>query len=76
MLSPVPLALMFSYCSCAALCVQGDALLFFSVQPDGKTEDMAAMHTGCPVLKGVKWSATSWIHARPFRGGVCSRLLG
>jgi hypothetical protein len=25
------------------------------------------MHTGCPVLKGVKWTATKWIHAKPFR---------
>ena len=26
------------------------------------------MHTGCPVIKGTKWSATKWIHAAPFRG--------
>eukprot|EP00877_Chromochloris_zofingiensis_P008230 jgi/Chrzof1/3660/Cz13g04040.t1 len=46
---------------------KGDALLFFSIKPDGRTEDYHAMHTGCPVIKGVKWTATKWIHARPFR---------
>ena len=25
------------------------------------------MHAGCPVLDGVKWTATKWIHAAPFR---------
>ena len=24
------------------------------------------MHTGCPVLSGVKWTATKWIHTAPF----------
>lgn len=46
---------------------KGDALLFWSLKPDSKTEDPLSMHTGCPVLKGVKWTATKWIHARPFR---------
>ena len=56
---------------------QGDALLFWSIKPDGKTMDTASMHTGCPVLKGVKWTATKWIHARPFRceGGGPARVL-
>lgn len=46
---------------------KGDAFLFWSMQPDAKQEDPASMHTGCPVLKGVKWTATKWIHAKPFR---------
>ncbi|GLI59753.1 hypothetical protein VaNZ11_001703 [Volvox africanus] len=46
---------------------RGDALLFWSIGPDGSTEDVHASHTGCPVLSGVKWTATKWIHARPFR---------
>ena len=24
--------------------------------------DKAALHAGCPVLSGVKWTATKWIH--------------
>ncbi|CAD7699943.1 unnamed protein product [Ostreobium quekettii] len=43
-----------------------DALLFFSVKPDA-TVDAASMHTGCPVVTGVKWTATKWIHTKPFR---------
>ena len=45
---------------------KGDALLFFSLLPDGET-DNAAMHTGCPVIDGVKWTGTIWIHTNPFR---------
>lgn len=37
---------------------KGDALLFFSLRPDGKTQDKAALHAGCPVVKGTKWIAT------------------
>jgi prolyl 4-hydroxylase len=25
------------------------------------------MHTGCPVIKGAKWVAIKWVHAKPFR---------
>ncbi|KXZ43534.1 hypothetical protein GPECTOR_88g477 [Gonium pectorale] len=46
---------------------RGDALLFWSIGPDGASEDVHASHTGCPVLGGVKWTATKWVHARPFR---------
>lgn len=45
---------------------KGDALLFFSVKPSGKPDE-ASVHTGCPVLKGIKWTATIWIHSNPFR---------
>lgn len=40
---------------------KGAALLFWSLQPDGKTKDMHSLHGGCPVIKGDKWSATKWI---------------
>lgn len=43
----------------------GDALLFFSLRPDGTT-DPASLHAGCPVLGGTKWTATKWIHTLPF----------
>eukprot|EP00887_Chlorella_sp_A99_P002710 scaffold6.g2710.t1 len=43
-----------------------DALLFYSLKVDG-SHDSASLHTGCPVLKGVKWTATKWIHTQPFR---------
>lgn len=46
---------------------KGDALLFYSMKPDGKTTDPLAMHTGCPLLKGIKWTATIWMHPTPFR---------
>ncbi|KAG2493976.1 hypothetical protein HYH03_007903 [Edaphochlamys debaryana] len=48
---------------------RGDALLFWSINPDGQSEDFHASHTGCPVISGVKWTATKWIHAKPFRAG-------
>lgn len=41
---------------------KGDALLFYSMKPDGKSTDSLAMHTGCPLLQGVKWTATIWMH--------------
>lgn len=37
----------------------GDALLFYNLSPDS-SQDTASMHTGCPVLQGVKWTATKW----------------
>lgn len=39
---------------------KGDAVLFFSLKPDG-TEDPSSLHGSCPVLKGEKWSATKWM---------------
>jgi hypothetical protein len=57
------------------LLLQGDAFMFWSVHPDGTKQDSYSMHTGCPVLKGVKWTATKWIHGRPFRGGRASHVL-
>lgn len=46
---------------------KGDAFMFWSIHPDGKKEDSKSLHTGCPVLQGVKWTATKWLHGRPFR---------
>lgn len=45
---------------------RNDALLFYSLSPDG-SQDPASLHTGCPVVKGIKWTATKWIHTKPFR---------
>lgn len=35
----------------------GDALLFYSQTPNG-TLDTLSLHSGCPVVRGNKWSAT------------------
>ena len=43
----------------------GDAVLFYSFHPNG-TMDPAATHTGCPVVKGIKWAAPVWIHFDEF----------
>ena len=45
---------------------RGDALLFYSLKPDG-SEDSASLHGSCPVTEGEKWSATKWIHVSPFQ---------
>lgn len=66
----------FSECAMghvAAKPKKGDALLFYSLKPDGKTQDDLAMHTGCPLISGVKWTATIWMHpiVRNQRSGTC-----
>ncbi len=52
----------------------GDALLFWNVHPDG-TLDKHALHGGCAVRAGVKWTATKWIrdkcHGSAGAGAVC-----
>ncbi|TVU03569.1 hypothetical protein EJB05_37121 [Eragrostis curvula] len=58
-------------CSCggkmvSGLCVKpnkGDAVLFWSMGLDGNT-DPNSIHSGCPVLKGEKWSATKWMRQK------------
>lgn len=45
---------------------KGDAILFHSIQPRGALE-RKSLHTACPVIKGVKWSAAKWIHVRSRR---------
>ena len=49
----------------AARPVKGDALLFYDLDLKGDF-DKAALHAGCPVLRGTKWTATKWIHEMPF----------
>lgn len=44
----------------------GDALLFWSLKPDGSL-DHASLHGGCPVLKGKKWSATKWMRVQEYK---------
>lgn len=47
----------------------GDAVLFYSLTPDGKI-DPRALHGGCPVVGGKpKYVMTRWMHDRPI-GGV------
>ncbi|KAG1656801.1 hypothetical protein FOA52_011837 [Chlamydomonas sp. UWO 241] len=70
---------------------KGDALLFWDLELDGRTGVVAALHASCPTTRGVKWTATKWLHSRgdydPWdhgagscanRGVVCglSALLG
>jgi len=45
--------------------VQGDALLFFSLDLVQQL-DTASLHAGCPVIRGTKWSATKWMHVGAF----------
>eukprot|EP00775_Hariotina_reticulata_P002713 gene2713-3010_t len=45
--------------------VKGDALMFYSLTPDGKV-DQSSLHASCPTLKGTKWTCTKWIHIHPF----------
>jgi len=68
----------FSTCAeghVAARPKKGDALLFFSLKPDGSHE-RASMHTGCPVVRGVKWTATIWIHTKQFRPDTLGTMVG
>ena len=48
------------------LLMQGAALLFWDIFPDGNTTDRAALHASCPTTKGFKWTATRWIHTVPY----------
>ncbi len=47
--------------------VRGDALMFYSLKPDGST-DQASLHGSCPTsAQQNKWSATKWIHVGSFK---------
>ena len=54
---------------------QGDALLFFSLDLEQKL-DTASLHAGCPVIRGVKWSATKWMHVGAFGAEGAPRRKG
>lgn len=45
----------------AAKARKGDALLFYSVLPNGQSMDVLSTHAGCPVLKGEKYVASVWL---------------
>jgi prolyl 4-hydroxylase len=49
--------------------VKGDALLFWDMLPDGKRVDRRALHASCPTVRGVKYTATLWIHSKPYGVG-------
>lgn len=54
----------FSECArhhLAAKPKKGNAVLFHSMKVNGELE-RRSLHTACPVIKGVKWSAPKWIH--------------
>ncbi|EFJ50167.1 hypothetical protein VOLCADRAFT_80309 [Volvox carteri f. nagariensis] len=62
----------FSECGMKGLAVKpvkGDAVLFWSIRPDGRFEP-GSLHGSCPVIRGVKWSATKWIHVGPYSMGA------
>ncbi|XP_009801759.1 probable prolyl 4-hydroxylase 10 [Nicotiana sylvestris] len=44
----------------------GDALLFWSMKPDA-TLDPSSLHSGCPVIKGNKWSSTKWMRVHEYK---------
>jgi 2OG-Fe(II) oxygenase superfamily len=43
----------------------GDAVLFYSQTPDNVLDPLSA-HSGCPVIRGEKWSATKWLRQQPY----------
>ncbi|KAF3792323.1 putative prolyl 4-hydroxylase 3 [Nymphaea thermarum] len=42
---------------------KGDALLFWSMKPDATLDPLS----GCPVIKGNKWSSTKWMRINEYR---------
>lgn len=72
----------WSECAKQGLAVKarrGDALMFFSLRPDG-TEDDTSLHGSCPTTKGEKWCAQSRVVCQdgdrrgcPMRAATCRR---
>lgn len=61
----------FSECAryhLAAKPKKGTAILFHSIKPTGELE-RKSLHTACPVIKGIKWSAAKWIHVGHYAMG-------
>jgi prolyl 4-hydroxylase len=59
---------------------RGDAIVFHSLHPDGRSHDQHALHTACPVVKGVKYVGESrlqqpnpahWAAGSPFTASAC-----
>ncbi|EFJ50018.1 hypothetical protein VOLCADRAFT_89416 [Volvox carteri f. nagariensis] len=46
---------------------KGDVLLFWDMDPAGLIPDRHALHASCPTFSGTKWTATKWIHNKPYR---------
>eukprot|EP01023_Acetabularia_acetabulum_P065302 TRINITY_DN8627_c0_g1_i6.p2 TRINITY_DN8627_c0_g1~~TRINITY_DN8627_c0_g1_i6.p2 ORF type:complete len:233 (+),score=27.24 TRINITY_DN8627_c0_g1_i6:493-1191(+) len=46
---------------------KGDALLFHSLKQGTTENDIHSRHRGCPVLKGIKYTGTIWIHGEVYR---------
>ena len=42
--------------------------MFHSIKPTGELEQRS-LHTACPVIKGVKWSAPKWVHVGHYAQG-------
>lgn len=53
---------------------KGDAILFWSLKLTTNKKDAWSLHAGCPVIRGEKFSATSWIHVKPFAPGSAPQL--
>jgi len=61
----------FSECAryhLAAKPKKGTAILFHSMKPNGELEKKS-LHTACPVIRGVKWSAAKWLHTGHYEMG-------
>lgn len=52
---------------------RGDAVVWWNLLPDGTCDELA-LHAGCPVVAGEKWTSTAWFHTEPFDGWLA--LLG
>ncbi|XP_020113301.1 probable prolyl 4-hydroxylase 7 [Ananas comosus] len=62
----------WSFCASTVLAVKpkkGDALLFFNLKPNGGIDEFSR-HGSCPVIEGVKWTATRWIHVIPYNNNI------
>ena len=57
---------------------KGKAILWANMKDDWRRQDVSAVHRSLPVVRGVKWATTLWIHASGFRipelyaGRACS----
>lgn len=51
------------------------AILFYSLHSNGDIDEFS-WHCGCPVQKGLKWAANSWLWNQPQRAGAPVRHPG